>query len=45
MCSNVFVCLCLLHNCSVEEKLEFKRDEDVLEGLEKFCYLVEMITC
>ena len=30
---------CLGHNCKVEEKLEFKRGEDVLEEFEKFCYL------
>ena len=30
-CRDVFVCrTCLGHNCSVEEKLEFKRGEDVL---------------
>ena len=29
---------CLGHNCSLEEKLEFKRGEDVLEVEEKFCY-------
>ena len=29
-CCDVFVCrTCLGHNCSVEEKLEFKRDEDI----------------
>ena len=39
-CWDVFVCrTCLDHNCSVEEKLEFKRSEDVLEEVEKFCYL------
>ena len=36
---------CLGHNCSVEEKLEFKRGEDVLEEVEKFCYLGDMISC
>ena len=45
-CQDVFVCRpCLGHNCSVEEKLEFKRDEDVLEEMEKFCYLGDMISC
>ena len=45
-CWNVFVCrTCLGHNCSVEEKLEFKRGEDVLEEVEKFCYLVNIIVC
>ena len=37
-CQNVF-------NCSVEEKLEFKRGENVLEEVEKFCYLGDMISC
>ena len=32
------------HNCSVE-KLEVERDEDVLEEMEKFCYLSDMISC
>ena len=36
---------CLGHNCSVEEKLEFKRGEDVLEEVGKFCYLADMISC
>ena len=36
---------CLDHNCSLEEKLEFKRGEDVLEEVEKFCYLGDMISC
>ena len=45
-CQDVFVCrTCLGHNCSVEEKLEFKRGEDVLEEMEKFCYLGDMISC
>ena len=44
-CWDVFVCrTCLGHNCSAEEKLEFKRDVDVLE-VEKFCYLGGMISC
>ena len=30
---------CLGHNCSVEEKLELKRDEDVLEEMEKLLYV------
>ena len=43
---DVFVCRsCLGHNCSVEEKLEFKRGEDVLEEVEKFCRLGNMISC
>ena len=37
--------ICLGRNCSVEEKLEFKRCEDVLEEVEKFCYLGDMISC
>ena len=45
-CRDVFVCrTCLGHNCSVEEKVEFKRGEDVLEEVERFCYLSDMITC
>ena len=36
---------CLGHNCSVEEKLEFERGEDVLEGVEKFSFLGDMISC
>ena len=43
---NVFVCrTCLGHNCTAEEKLEFKRDEDVLEEVKKFCYLGDMVSC
>ena len=45
-CQNFFVCrTCLGDNCLVEEKLEFKRGEDVLEEVEKFCYLGDMISC
>ena len=33
------------HDCSVEEKLEFKRREDVLERVKTFFYLVDMISC
>ena len=42
-----FVCgTCLARNCSKEEKLEFKTaGEDVLEDVEKFCYLGDMIGC
>ena len=44
-CCDVFVCrTCLGHNCSVEE-LEFKRGDDVLEKVEKFCYLGDMSSC
>ena len=35
----------LAHNCLVVEKLQFKRGEDVLEEVEKFCYLGNMISC
>ena len=42
-CSDVFVCrTCLGHNRSGEEKLEFKRGENVL--VEKFCYLGDLIS-
>ena len=45
-CREVFVCrTCIGHNCLVEEKLEFKRGEDVLEEVEEFCYLGDMISC
>ena len=45
-CWDVFVCrTCLGHNCSVKEKLEFKRDENVSEEVEKFCYLGDMNSC
>ena len=45
-CRDVFVCRTSIgHNCLVEEKLEFKRGEDVLEEVEKFCYLGDMISC
>ena len=34
------------HVLEVElEKLEFKRGEDVLEEVEKFCYMGDMISC
>ena len=42
---DVFVCrTCLGQNCSVG-KLEFKRGEDVLEEVERFCCLSDMISC
>ena len=45
-CLDVFVCrTCLGPNCTVEEKLEFKRGEDMLEEVEKFCYLGDVISC
>ena len=37
--------LCLGHNCSVEENLQFERGENVLEEVERFCYLGDMISC
>ena len=44
-CWDVFICRTYLdHNCSVEEKLEFKRGEYVLEEVEKFCYLGDVIS-
>ena len=44
-CRHVFFCrTCLGHNCSVVERLEFKRGEDVLEKEEKFCYLGDMLS-
>ena len=43
-CRNVFVCkTCLVLNCSAEDKLEFKKDVDVLEEVETFCYLGDII--
>ena len=45
-CQDAFVCrTCLGHNCSVEEKLEFERGEDVLKEEEKFCYLGDKFSC
>ena len=45
-CWDVFVCrTCIDHNGSVEEKLDFKKDEDVLGEAEKFCHLGDMIGC
>ena len=45
-CRDVFICrICFGHNCSLEQKLEFKRGEDVLEEVGKFCYLGDMISC
>ena len=42
---DVFVCeTCMGHNCSVKEKVEFKRDEDALEHVKKFCYLGDMFS-
>ena len=43
---DVFVCrTCFVHNCAIKENLEFTRGEDVLEEVEKFCYLGDMISC
>ena len=36
--------MCLGHNCSVKEKVEFEKGEDVLEEMEKFCYLGDMFS-
>ena len=45
-CRYVFVCRIYLgHNCSIEEKLEFKIGEDVLEEVEKFCFLGDVLSC
>ena len=45
-CRDIFFCrTCLGDNCSVKEKLDFKRSEDVLEEVEKFCYLGDKISC
>ena len=45
-CRDIFVCrTCLCHNCSVVVRLEFKRGEDILEEVEKFSYLGDMINC
>ena len=45
-CRDVFVSrTCLVHNCSVEEKIEFERGEDVLGEVEKFCYVGDLINC
>ena len=45
-CQDVFICrTCLGYTCSVRKKLEFKRGEDVLEEVKRFCYLGDMISC
>ena len=45
-CWDVFFCrTCLGDNCLVGEKLEFKKSENVLEEMEKVCYLDDMISC
>ena len=36
---------CLGRNCTIKEKLGFKRGEDVFEAVVKFCYLGDMISC
>ena len=44
-CWDVFVCrTCLGHNRTLEEKLRFKRSEDILEEVENFFYLGDMIS-
>ena len=46
LCWDVFVYRARLGcNCSVEEKLEFERGEDVLEEKEKFSYLNDIFSC
>ena len=46
LCRHVFICrTCLGYNCSVEEKLEFKSGKGVLEEVEQFCFLGDMISC
>ena len=43
---DAFICrACFSHNCVVEEKLQLKRSKNVLEEVEKFCYLGNMIGC
>ena len=43
-CWDVLICrTCLAHSCTVEERLEFKRGEAVLEKVE-LCYLGDMIS-
>ena len=42
-CCDIFNCrTCLGHNCSIEEKLEFKRGDDVFKEVEKLFYLGDM---
>ena len=44
-CWDFFVCrTCLGQNCLVEEKLKFKGGKDILEEVEKFCYLGDIIS-
>ena len=44
-CRDVVFCrTCLGHNGLVQAKLEFKRGEDVLEEVEQFCYLGDIIS-
>ena len=46
LCRDVFVCrTCLVHNCSVKEKLKLKRGEDVLVQKKKFCCLGDISSC
>ena len=46
LCQDIFVCRTYLdHNCTIEEKLEFKRGKDVLEEVDKFCCLGDMMSC
>ena len=44
-CRDAFVCrTCLGQNCPVRGELEFKKGEDVLEEVEKFRYMGDMIS-
>ena len=47
VCWDVFICRTYLgHNCLIEEKLFLINVyEDVLEEVEKFCFLGDMISC
>ena len=46
LCQDILVCrTCLDHNCTIEEKLEFKRGKNVLEEVDKFCCLGDMMSC
>ena len=45
-CQDVFVCrTCFGHNCSLEERLQFRRGEDILEEVETFRYLGDVSSC
>ena len=36
---------CISHICSLKEKLEFKKGDNVLQEVEKFCYLGDLTSC